>query len=366
MKSMKKIKCYESGIYLSDLNKIKSLKHSKSATSWIDYYHKGVPAFTIEDGYFTNGSLPHVKLIKFNIYCFREEIIKEIVPSNYRLAQDNDWEKIFIDRNELSLMFHNKLKAEHYSFISLSENYNSQYFINSKPDKSIFIRDFDRTIFFKFKNVIVDNEYKLHYQFLVDFAGYPRFMLKLIENKAHSKKILFNNDNSFEKTLLQDKKNTIDSDNRTEKMKSYYFAKEELVIDETFPLKTTKCFEEIYFEMGLNDYSQIISPITIETSIEFDLIVNEGLSFDFECFSIKVNTIEFLFGVYCERWCLIFNGHNYVYFEEIETFSQSNFVDIPENIIDLIVKMIKRFKEHECYLKLNQYFDFRKSQIDFL
>ncbi len=36
--------------------------------------------------------------------------------------------------------------------------------------------------------------------------------------------------------------------------------------------------------MGLNDYSEIISPITIETSIEFDLIANERLSFDFECF----------------------------------------------------------------------------------
>ena len=33
----------------------------------------------------------------------------------------------------------------------------------------------------------------------------------------------------------------------------------------------------------------------------------------------RINKIEFLLGVYMNKWCLIFNNHHYLYFKEINS-----------------------------------------------
>lgn len=164
-----------------DLRKIKCTKFSKTAKSWIDFYHQGTPAFRIESGYF-NGEW-HDNLLKFNIFCFSKNVLKEITPLGFRLPNENDWKNIINTQSIIDKIMPNKYNGEHHSYLFFSQDgfYDSDTFFNINPNKSYFIRDWDRTHWWSFKNVVLNQSNELEIRSIFDLAGYPRFMMKFIK-----------------------------------------------------------------------------------------------------------------------------------------------------------------------------------------
>jgi serine/threonine protein kinase len=161
---------------------------------------------------------------------------------------------------------------------------------------------------------------------------------KAYTSKNHEKTII---ETVADQTIIENKKEQTDF--------------QKLIIDQFFPAKVKSHFHKLYFELGLDIYSDIIAPISLDTSFEYDLIYFEGLYPDFGCFSFKINKIEFLLGVYMHKWCLIFNNHHYLYFKEIKQLNRCNDLNLSDNIVALIIEMVNRFIRHECYNKLDEY-----------
>ena len=137
---------------------------------------------------------------------------------------------------------------------------------------------------------------------------------------------------------------------------------QKLIVDQFFPAKVKSHFHKLYFELGLDIYSDIIDPISLETSHEYDLIHFEGLEADFGCFSFEINKIEFLLGVYMNKWCLIFNNHHYLYFKEIKQLNRINDLILSDNIVALIIDMVNRFTSSEYCNKLADYIIFKAEE----
>jgi serine/threonine protein kinase len=137
---------------------------------------------------------------------------------------------------------------------------------------------------------------------------------------------------------------------------------ENLLVDESFPERVKSCFHKIYYDLGLDIYAEIINPISLETSSEYNLIFHEGLAYDFGCFSFKINKIEFLLGVYNNEWCLIFNSHRYLNFKEIKELTRINDLNLSSKIITLIIEMVNCFTTNEYYNKLGEYEMFIKKE----
>lgn len=177
----------EKELNLKDLKKVKSLKFCKSDNSWIENYHKGFPAFRIEKGCIPGrlGVAPvTVDLFKFNIFCFSQQILKDITPTGFHIPDEDDWNKIKFNQKYIDTILPQKYNGEHYSFLYFSKNdfpSLSREFLSVKPHKSYFIRDLERTIIFSFNNLILNPNNQLEARKIIDFAGYPRFMMKFIE-----------------------------------------------------------------------------------------------------------------------------------------------------------------------------------------
>ena len=78
----------------------------------------------------------------------------------------------------------NKYHGEHHSYLFLTKDNippNSNTFLSIKPDKSFFIRDWERTACFSFNNIVLNQSNELELRQIIDFAGYPRFMMKFIK-----------------------------------------------------------------------------------------------------------------------------------------------------------------------------------------
>jgi hypothetical protein len=177
----KLINWIEKELIYNDLRKIKCIKFSKSEKSWIDFYHQGTPAFRIESGYF-NGQC-YDNLLKFNIFCFSKNVLKEITPLGFRLPNEHDWKNIINTQSIIDKIMPNKYNGEHHSylFFSLDGHGDSDKNLINKPDKIRFIRDLDRTVFFSFDNIVLNKSNELELRKIIDFAGYPRFMMKFIK-----------------------------------------------------------------------------------------------------------------------------------------------------------------------------------------
>ena len=175
----------EKELKLKDLKKVKSLKFCKTDASWINCYHKGIPAFRTEKAYIIGRwDLPAVSLLKFNIFCFSQSILNEITPDGFRIPDENDWNKIKLSEMHIDTVFPEKYNGEHHSFLFFSKNnfpLGERDFFSVKPDKSLFIRDLERTACFKFDTVTLNQSNQLESSWIIDFAGYPRFMIKFIE-----------------------------------------------------------------------------------------------------------------------------------------------------------------------------------------
>ena len=174
----------EKELNLKDLKKVESLKFCKSDNSWIENYHQGFPAFRIEKGFIAGRwDLPPVDLIKFNIFCFSEKILNDITPTGFRIPHEDDWNKIKLNQKYIDTIFPQRYNGEHNSFLFFSKNdfLPSVEFLNVKPHKSFFIRDLERTIIFSFNNLILNPSNQLEIRKIIDFSGYPRFMMKFIE-----------------------------------------------------------------------------------------------------------------------------------------------------------------------------------------
>ena len=179
----------EKELSLKDIKKIKSIKFSKSENSWIDYYHSGTPAFRVEKDYISGlGNLPPVDLIKFNIFCYSQKVLSDIIPIGFRIPDEKDWKNIMnnpliIDKI-LTYKYKHKYYGEHDSFLFFGEDNflnSSSKFLNTKPHKSFFIRDLERTLLFSFNNAILNRSNELVFRNIIDFAGYPRFMMTFIQ-----------------------------------------------------------------------------------------------------------------------------------------------------------------------------------------
>ena len=175
----------EKDLTLNDLKKVKSLKFCKTDNSWIEHYHLGIPAFRVEKAYIAERwDLPPVDLIKFNIFCFSHKLLIDIIPTGYRIPDESDWNKIKLDQKRIDKVLPQKYNGEHHSFLFFSKNEfpsSSSDFLNIKPHKSFFIRDLERTIVFSFNNLILNKNNQLELHRIIDFAGYPRFMMKFIK-----------------------------------------------------------------------------------------------------------------------------------------------------------------------------------------
>jgi hypothetical protein len=172
----------EKELIYNDLRKIKCIKFSKTEKSWIDFYHQGTAAFRIETGYFNGGW--HDNLLKFNIYCFSKNVLKEITPLGYKLPNENDWKNIINKQSIIDEIMPIKYNGEHHSylFFSLDEIFNDyDTFFSIKPYKSLFIRDWESTKSISFNNVVLNQSNELEFRRIWDFAGYPRFMMKFIK-----------------------------------------------------------------------------------------------------------------------------------------------------------------------------------------
>ena len=177
----KMISWIEKELIYNDLIKIKCIKFSKTEKSWIDFYHQGSPAFRIESGYF-NGKW-YDNLLKFNIFCFSKNVLKEITPLGFRLPNENDWKNIINTQSIIDKIMPIKYNGEHHSylFLSLDGFDDNDTFLNIIPDKSFFIRNLDRTICFSFNNIVLNQSNEIELRKIFDFAGYPRFMMKFIK-----------------------------------------------------------------------------------------------------------------------------------------------------------------------------------------
>jgi hypothetical protein len=177
----KMINWIETELTYNDLKKNKCIKFSKTEKSWIDFYHKGTPGFRIESGYFNGKSYDN--LIKFNIFCFSENVLKEITPLGFRLPNENDWKSIINTQSIIDKIMPNKYNGEHHSYLFLTQDLinNSNTFLSIKPSNSFFIRDWERTACFSFNNIVLNQSNELELRRIIDFAGYPRFMMKFIK-----------------------------------------------------------------------------------------------------------------------------------------------------------------------------------------
>jgi len=175
----------EKELTLKDLKKVKSLKFCKTDASWINCYHKGIPAFRTEKANIIGRwDLPPVSLLKFNIFCFSQSILNEITPDGFRIPDENDWNNIKLSEMHIDEVFPEKYLGEHHSFLFFSKsNFLSMehHFLSVKPHKFFFIRDLERTISFKFDTITLNQSNQLESRWLIDFAGYPRFMMKFIK-----------------------------------------------------------------------------------------------------------------------------------------------------------------------------------------
>lgn len=176
----KMINWIEKELIYNDLKKIKCIKFSKTEKSWIDFYHQGTPAFKIERSYI-NGKWD--ELLKFNIFCFSKSVLKEITPLGFRLPNENDWKNIINTQSIIDKIIPNKYNGEHHSYLFFSLDGFDDYdtFLSIKPDTSFFIRNWDRTMLFSFNNIVLNQSNELELRKIIDFAGYPRFMMKFIK-----------------------------------------------------------------------------------------------------------------------------------------------------------------------------------------
>ena len=177
----KLINWIEKELIYNDLRKIKCIKFSKTEKSWIDFYHQGTPAFRIESGYF-NGER-YENLLKFNIFCFSKSVLKEITPLGFRLPNEHDWKNIINTQSIIDKIMLNKYEGEHHSYLFLSQDIfcDNDGFFSKKPDKSYFIKNWERTIWWSFNNVVLNKSNELELRQIIDLVGYPRFMMKFIK-----------------------------------------------------------------------------------------------------------------------------------------------------------------------------------------
>ena len=77
---------------------------------------------------------------------------------------------------------------------------------------------------------------------------------------------------------------------------------------------------------------------------------------------MRLNKIEFLLGVYMNKWCLIFNNHHYLYFKEIKQLNRINDLILSDNIVALIIDMVNRFTSSEYCNKLADYIIFKAEE----
>ena len=109
--------------------------------------------------------------------------MKEITPLGFRLPNENDWKNIINTQSIIDKIMPDKYKGEHNSYLFFPQDqlFYTDTFLTIKPDKSFFIRNWDRTICFSFNNIVLNQNNELELCQIIDFAGYPRFMMKFIK-----------------------------------------------------------------------------------------------------------------------------------------------------------------------------------------
>jgi hypothetical protein len=170
---------------LSELKSTKLIKHANTFNPWINYYHNGIPAYRIEKSIayedYRDG-LSFNNFLKFNIFCFRKDVLDTIVPSNYQLPIRADWEYIQPMIKEYFIRNHDGISTSRYLAFNNILDQGSSDFFYKKPDKRHFINDFEKSVVFApFTNILLENE-NLYFLDLIDIVGYPSFSIRLIQN----------------------------------------------------------------------------------------------------------------------------------------------------------------------------------------
>ncbi len=105
---------------LTELKRIKNLKYSKTDNSGIEYYHSGILAYRVEKALIQERwDIPALEIIKFNIFCFSQDILNEITPNGFRLPNENDWNEMCEDQLKIDKFIPNKFNGDHNSFFSM-------------------------------------------------------------------------------------------------------------------------------------------------------------------------------------------------------------------------------------------------------
>lgn len=170
---------------LSELKTIKNLKYSKTENSWIEYYHRGIPAYRVEKAHIQERwDIPRLEIIKFNIFCFLQDILNEITPNGFRLPNENDWNEMCQDQLKIDNFIPDKFDGDHNSFCFNDDSFllSLNHFLTNKPHKSFFIRDFERTYIFGYRNYLLNKNNQLESYNINDLVGYPRFIMKFISD----------------------------------------------------------------------------------------------------------------------------------------------------------------------------------------
>lgn len=170
---------------LTELKTIKNLKYSKTDNSWIEYYHSGIPAYRVEKAFIQERwDIIPLEIIKFNIFCFSQDILNEITPNGFRLPNENDWNEICENQIKLDNFIPNKFDGDHNNYCFCNDIFplSLNYFLTNKPHKSFFIKDFERTALFCFRNYFLNKNNQLESYYKHDLVGYPKFMMRFISD----------------------------------------------------------------------------------------------------------------------------------------------------------------------------------------
>jgi hypothetical protein len=136
----------------------------------------------------------------------------------------------------------------------------------------------------------------------------------------------------------------------------------ETQIDLDYPQKVKDAIAGIFFEIGLNEFGYIDSEEEMIQSAEYDVFWTvESLPDSPAIVYMKLCGKGFLLGIWGDDWRIVFNGDKYLNFTEIEYLKKSE-INIPMNVIELLVQLVDTFKRSLYYLGLS---DYRKIHVAF-
>lgn len=140
-----------------------------------------------------------------------------------------------------------------------------------------------------------------------------------------------------------------------------------IIIDEDFPYKTNQCFVNLFYNFGLNNFSNVemnIAPDKLEGYDEW--CKSELFSADFFSFGFSINGEEYYFHTFKHEWVLLnekfclnlFDANSISFY----LYSELNRIIVHTKIFNALIGVIIEFGKTDFYKKSNQYFLF---QVDF-